>query len=488
MKRIKKGKLTCLRYWFLGIFLLSLATSSVLFFSSAIFGEEDQVLRQAPRNPEFLRYLEDQRLGKWWINYSEHGHPLGLIPLPFEIYYLEDQFTETIDNLPASYDLRNKNKLTAVRNQGGCGSCWAFATYGSLESWLLPSETWDFAEQHLIENHQFKSKPCKGGNIFMSSAYHARWSGPYKESDYPYEYAYAAKNVQKYVQNIYWIPPRKNSSDNTKIKKAVKEYGAVYVSMYWSDTCYNSDYKSYYNKNIEKGGHAVAIVGWDNNFSKHKFNSTPAGNGAFIVRNSWGTGFGDKGYFYVSYYDSYFGRDSFSGVFTAEPTTNYTNIYQYDPLGMVNCLGYTSSPKNTAWFANIFKANKNNPLRAVSFYALGTSNNYTIYIYTNVKSNQPRSGTLATTQKGKFKSPGYFTVPLKNKVNLKTKQKFSVVVKLTTKNWEAPIPIEERDPDYSPKAKAKAGQSFFSHFGATWVDAIYGWKAKTNVCLKAFAK
>ena len=59
----------------------------------------------------------------------------------------------------------------------------------------------------------------------------------------------------------------------------------------------------------------------------------PPGNGAFIVRNSWGTGWGDAGYFYVSYYDTNFGYGENAVFDDAEPTSNYNAIYQYDPLG-----------------------------------------------------------------------------------------------------------------------------------------------------------
>ena len=55
----------------------------------------------------------------------------------------------------------------------------------------------------------------------------------------------------------------------------------------------------------------MAIVGWDDNYSKTNFASAPAGNGAFIIRNNWGTAFGEDGYFYVSYYDLNIGTENF---------------------------------------------------------------------------------------------------------------------------------------------------------------------------------
>jgi len=487
MKFINKNKHSYLRYWFVGIMLLFLVTGALFFSSSAISEEGAQVGRLAPINKEFLRYLEDKKLGIIWSNYSDDGHPLGHLPSPIDISYPQDISAEKIEYLPSSYDLRNKGKLTKIRDQGDCGSCWAFATYGSLESYFLPGETCDFSEQHLIDNHGFDPGPCEGGNNDMSTAYLARWDGPRKESDFPYEYTYeGAKNVQKHVQNVIFIPTRKSSTDNNKIKNAVMDYGALYVSMYYSGSCYNLSNNSYYNPNIASGGHAVAVVGWNDNFSKNKFNTTPPGNGAFIVRNSWGKSYGENGYFYVSYYDKYFARRGFSAVFQADATTNYKTVYDYDPLGWTISLGFTSGKKDTSWFANIFKAKKKASLRAVSFYAGGTTNNYEIYVYTNVKSNKPRSGKLAVKIKGKKTLPGYYTIPLKKKVSLKKGKKFSVVVKLKTKKWNYPIPLEYKISGYSSKVKAKAGESFYSQKGSTWKDA--GTIYKANVCIKAFVK
>jgi C1A family cysteine protease len=486
----KKRKVSSVRILFLGFFLFSLSAGTIFLMSSGTFGEQQPMLKAAPLNPEFISYLKDREMGKPWIQYTASGHALGLLPAPLDLSQLQSlPVSDSIENLPASYDLRTKNKLTSVKDQGQCGSCWSFATYGSLESFLKPGAVWDFSEQNLIDHHGLDLKPCDGGHIWMSSAYLARWAGPVNETDDPYVYyPVVGLSPKKHVQDVIFLPVRKSSTDNTKIKNAVMTYGGVYVSMKWVESAYNSTNCAYYNAGTDQGGHAVTIVGWDDNFSKNKFNSTPSGNGAFIVKNSWGEAWGKDGFFYASYYDKYFGKQSNCAVFKGEPVTNYKTNYGYDDLGWVTSLGWS---KPTAWFANIFTASASGSLKAVSFYAgSDSSNSYEITIYTGVSANKPTSGKKATTKKGTITSSGYFTIPLSSLVPITKGQKFSVVVKLTTKNFNYPIPVEYPLSGYSSKAKAKAAQSFVSENGSTWYDIASPsvFKANTNVCVKAFTK
>ena len=171
----------------------------------------------------------------------------------------------------------------------------------------------------------------------MAMAYLTRWSGPVNESDDPYNASSTTSptnlNVQKHVQNAYVIPDRSNSTDNNNIKSALMSYGAIFTSMYMSDTYYNATDAAYYDNIATSGNHAVTIVGWDDSYSRYKFSRIPPGDGAFIVKNSWGSSWGDSGYFYVSYYDKNFGLNNV--IFTADPASNYGHIYQYDPLGWV---------------------------------------------------------------------------------------------------------------------------------------------------------
>jgi C1A family cysteine protease len=450
------------------------------------------MLKAAPLNPEFVSYLKEREMGIARMQFTASGHPLGLLPAPLDLSQLQSlpaiDSIDSIDNaLPATYDLRPKNKLTRVKDQGSCGSCWAFATYGSLESFLKPGATWDFSEQNLIDHHGFDWKPCDGGNNWLSTAYLARWLGPINETDDRYVYLPVdGLTPKKHVQNVIFLPKRSSSTDNSKIKSAVMKYGAVYVSMKWVDSCYKATNYAYYNKSKDEGGHGVTIVGWDDNFSKSKFGSTPSGNGAFIVRNSWGATWGKSGYFYVSYYDKYFGKQSDLSVFQGESATNYKKNYGYDDLGWTSSYGWGDTP--TAWFANIFTASANGSIKAVSFYAGSySSNTYDISIYTGVSANKPTSGKKAANKKGTITSAGYFTVPLSTFPAITNGKKFSVVVKLTTKGLNYPIPVEYHIAKFNSKATAKLGQSFYSDNGTTWRDLCAD-EANANVCLKAFTK
>ena len=259
------------------------------------------------------------------------------------------------DIYSATYDLRTYNKVSPVEDQGGCGSCWTFATFGSLESYLLPGLTTQFSENNLKNLADFTYACCAGGDAEMSTAYLARWgttmtdnsgsriyAGPVTSASDPYSDSSCTSpttsQIAMHVQNVYFLPLKQNAMDNNAIKSALMTYGGVYTAFYYADTYYNSAKAAYYDGSTTGGNHAVTIVGWDDNYAKTNFSTAPPENGAWIVKNSWGASWGNSGYFYVSYDDPNMGYQE-NAVFTAEPTTNYTTNYQYDPFGMENSIG-----------------------------------------------------------------------------------------------------------------------------------------------------
>jgi C1A family cysteine protease len=479
------------------IFIFGIFFTISLFSHQGLNDSDDALLSEAPMNPRFIKYLEDEEKGVYRVTQTSDGYPLGVIPNPIDFAYLNTIPTDILSDIDPvallkNYDLRKKKKLPPVRNQGSCGSCWAFTALAAVESALLPAQKTDLSENNLITKHGFRWGPCKGGNINIATAYFGRWAGPWLESDDPYVKYLSREddnNVVKHVQNVIFIPARKGPKDNKKIKNAIKKYGAVYTTMFYDqdNQFYHPTHHSYYNPSTEEGSHAVAIVGWIDNYSKNKFMEIPPGNGAFIARNSWGADWGDGGYFYVSYHDAFFARRSVcAAVKKPEAPTNYKELYEYDPSGCTSNLGWP--PANVAWFANIFTATSDSNLKAVSFYTSGMNNKYKIYIYTNVDANQPTSGTLARQKSGKIKNPGYYTIKFNN-VPVRQGERFSAVVSLETPGYEYPIPIEKPIKKYTKKVNAKNGQSFVSPNGVSWGDLTkYDAYKKTNVCLKVFTK
>ncbi len=446
-------------------------------------------MRLAPLNPAFIAYQQAQALHTTRTSAPVSQYSLGYIPSPADLPSVAAAtapITKSVTVFPPVFDLRTLGKLPPIRDQGLCGACWTYATYSSLESRLKVAETKDFSESHLVDTHGFDYPQCTGGNTKMAMAYLARWNGAVEETAYPAPIATSnvVKPVVKHLQSVDFIS-RAGALDNDAVKAMLMAQGAVSASHFWDPAYYNTTTKAFYNGVNTTTNHGVAIVGWDDNFPRSRFATQPSGDGAFIVRNSWGTVFGEAGYFYVSYYDTSLRIEGvFHGV---ESTTNYTRAYEYDPLGWTSAFGFGAGT-GIGWFANMFTADASNAsIRAVSFYTTAPNSSYEVYVYNNVLDNQPRSGTLlgvATT--GTIANAGYHTIHLNAPANVTPNGRFAVVVKLTTPNATYPIVMEKPVAGFSSAATAVAGQSFVGSNGTTWRD-MTSYYANTNVCLKAFA-
>ncbi len=446
-------------------------------------------LSQAPQNARFLENLNAIKQGRTLNLVTQDGHAFGLIASPLDLSHLKTQqgITSAIA-LPSSYDLRTTGKVTPVEDQGSCGDCWAFATYGSMESNLLPAETWDFSENNLKNLSGFDLGPCAGGNGYMATAYLARWAGPVNASDDPYQPTNVNSSppglpIQKHVRDVLIIPQRVNATDNAALKTAVMTYGGVQVDFYYADASYNSATASYYYSTAGTvPNHSVTLAGWNDNYSSTNFSTPPPGNGAFLIKNSWGTGWGQSGYFWISYYDATLAIQDVSFVYNGnESTAEYSRQYEYDPLGWVSSVGYSSA---TAWFANVFTAVATEQLQAVSFYAASSNSPYVIKVYTDVTAG-PTSGTLMEKVSGVLASAGYNSVTLTTPVALTDGMTFSVVVELTTPGYNFPVPFEEAVSDYSSAATGTPGQGYISADGTSWSD-ITAVQSTASICLKAF--
>lgn len=401
-------------------------------------------------------------------------------------------------SLPSSYSLVDLSRVTSVKDQGAYSTCWAFANMGAIESKLRPGQTWDFSEDNLVTRSGFgpfgTSAYDWGGWDLMAIAYLARWAGPVNEADDPYVSPTppTTNRVRKHVQGAIMIPGRTSSTDNDLIKQLVVANGALSVGMYWDDDAYNNmstGYACHYLPSTSGENHGVCIVGWDDSFAAANFagsvDGTPPGDGAFLVRNSWGSGWGNNGYFWVSYYDMSFARDqgldyggctSYSKV---SSTGNYRRQYSYDKLGATDRVGYGDT---RIWGANRFKAKATERISAVGFYALEAGTTW------QVRAGRTWS-TLKLRASGTASLPGYTTVKFNSPLTVYKGKAFIVAVRMVSPTEVYPFAIEAATYSWQGGAAAGAGQSYVRHGDSgSWTDitSVSGFE-ETNVCIKAFA-
>ncbi|AKB18617.1 Cell surface protein [Methanosarcina sp. WWM596] len=408
-------------------------------------------------------------------------------------------FRASGSELPETYDLREEGQVTYVKDQGQTGSCWAFSSLESLESYILGTEGEyrDFSEnnmKNLVTKYYsdgFDLTVNDGGNAFMSMAYLARWSGPVNYSEDPFSetstYSPTGLPVQKHVQEVLILPGRTGPLDNEVIKEALMDYGAVYSTMYWSSFYYQKNNCTYICTDSSNANHAITIVGWNDSFDRNMFKQVPPGDGAFIIKNTWGEAWGEEGYFYISYYDTRLAYKE-NAVFTAAEKDNFDCIYQYDPLGWITSFGYPDSGYLTAWGGNVFSSRGNEKLEAIGFYTTDLDTAYEIYVYknpTNGPLNQERN--FVVKENGTCSLPGYHTHLLNSPVNLTSGEKFSVVIKFSNPFFLYPLAIEQPFFGYSSKAQANSGESYLSSDGVNWKDLTSeAGCSEANLCIKAF--
>lgn len=410
---------------------------------------------------------------------------------------------------PTRYDLRDEGRVTAVRNQGKFPTCWAFATYGSLESAILSARpddaTWgaadiDFSEKHLVDNHGYDYSVEMGGSMLMSMAYLLRWGGPASEASVPYPAAdvteWTVGDAQPaprlHVQQVRWIPGKAAYAENDEIKANVMELGGVYVTFYMATKSGDANWARYWNASkaayyctVSKGvNHGVTIIGWDDTYPRSNFATMPPGDGAYLVKNSWGSDWGAQGYFWVSYYDRNFAISTMAVFNGAESKGNYATKYEYDELGYTGSHS-GNSYSGSAWAANVFTATNDDQIAAVGFYALAPNTRYTVRVKKGLTGANPATGVTAATKEGTFTYAGFYTVPLEDVVAVAAGERFSVETCLYSPGLKAPLAYEGRVPGATSRATAEAEQSWYSSKGTSWTD-LSKKVSGANFCIKAY--
>lgn len=434
--------------------------------------------------------------------------------------------------VPSAY-MNKLSELTirypGVRDQGKYDTCWAFSAIGLAEFDLIADnqtadKSIDLSELQLtyftynnvedplggtfgdslnIMNH--KNYLTMGGNLDFASRTLLQWEGVTDENRVPYALApttttlaksYAFDQDVAHLQNVYIINIHKNA---TQVKREIMQHGSAGLGLYMDGTANyvgsavyaetGENVATYYCPTSSvASNHAVNIVGWDDNFPASSFKNKPAGDGAWLCRNSWSdkTENNINSYFWLSYYDK--SIEDAAWIFDFESADNYDYNYQYDGGADVGkLLGISTS-------ANIFRAKKadNELVKAVSIsLSKDASVPYTISVYTNLTNlHNPKSGVLAAKVSGTTTYAGTHTIRLDKAVSVPKGTYYAVVVNLQKSGAGLDMEYAVSDSSLTSRVYCDYNQSFLYRYGS-WEDVAdvstsYGGRIG-NICIKAYA-
>lgn len=360
--------------------------------------------------------------------------------------------------IPARYNSNEKGYITPVRSQSPYATCWTHGNMGACEASMVRNRvpvgdtgmaattSLNLSEYHIAWFSATNSYDALGmtngdsttplinyldgaGNDVVACYTLMRWEGLASESTSALAYSkvsssgidpkYAYDYDVAHVQDVIFIPV----SNRDEVKQAIMACGGGTFNYYHDTGSCNMTTGSYCYTGTEAANHDVLVVGWDDNYSRNNFKHVPEGDGAWIVKGSWGARYGEDGYFFISYYDTTSSAGSCM-FYQVEAVDNYDYNYQYD--GTPNATNL--SKKAGVSVCNVFTANGNETLRAVSAASATPGISYNVKIYKGVSSTtNPAGGVLAAEQNGTFAYKGYHTVELNTPVALNKGERFSVV-------------------------------------------------------------
>lgn len=419
---------------------------------------------------------------------------------------------------PISLDLRNiggGSLVSSVKSQSG-GTCWTHATAAAVESNLIKSSEWlsqgesgepNIAEYHLDWwngfNKHFNADTApekngltvhQGGDFLVAAAYLAR-GGAVRDVD-GQSYSRAPSEAQSsyhyyYPRHIEWLASDDRVDARERIKTALTNHGVVATALTWSSKFYNSGAGTFYQpaSSGSQPNHAVAIAGWDDN--KRTQASKP---GAWLIKNSWGSGWGKNGYFWISYEDKITANHPEMGAVSFRDVERfaYNRIYYHDYHG------WRGTKKDVLQAFNAFAARgpsdnsasgsaNREYLKAVSFYTTEHDSDYTIRVYKGF-SDGALSDEVASAS-GREDNKGFHTIDLPDEIGLDVGEMFYVSVELSKgghaydKTSNVPVLLCGNQTKTIVKSKASPGQSYYLN-GDRWVDLTTD-DATANFAIKA---
>lgn len=409
---------------------------------------------------------------------------------------------------PQKYDARQDNLITSVKSQGSYSICWAYSAASLIETAMIKKnlasvDSIDISEAHLaffrynteptpiggLDSDQivYNQELLDGGSVSHLVNVVSAWAGVVNSNldvgqvttinrDDAYH------NQATLVTTVGEILTMVGGSGMTKavqnMKDAITTYGSIALS--YNNLYCDNELNSQYTQINAKQNHAITIVGWDDTFSNFG-SATPPTPGAWLVKNSHGTDFGEEGYFWLSYHDKTIGPRAFYCDVTDK--NQYDNNYQYDQASMEND-AVIYSIGSVIQAANVYTTQKNREeLKAVQIGMNYDGMSYKIEVYKNPSDTNPASGTKVSEVTGGPLPMGRHTIELKDTVVLNKDEKFSIVVTHSMGDPSSSSCIV-----YEEDGKSLSGESFYNKTGNSeqWTDMHE--EKKGNIRIKAFTK
>lgn len=464
MKKIKKI-----------IAIIIIINTIILALNQMVFAvSNNDILRKEEYSEEYLK----------WLELPEEERKNTLEPRMYKI----DSSNVTVGysnplrralvaeaNLESEYRLDNQNNEIniEIKDQRPGEYCWSYAALSSLETNLKKTgkASHNYSEKHMAyscstDYSDYNRDGNSGGNWQIAEEYLTNGQGAVIEGEggkiaksdgsgdtktlTVEDKAYFGSNNKadtRVYDTIYF--PDYNESNNSsdiikKVKTHIKTYGAVYATIndgYLDKTGTETinGKNVYCNDGLVSENHAVSIIGWNDNYDKSNFKIQPNNNGAWIVRNSWGTGAGENGYIYVSYEDKLISKN-LNGIIKADTELKYDYIYQNSEVFPNSMLKYSNIGK--LYLCNIF--DKKDNMKDITAISLTALQKCTCKVYikeiedeinlTKVQNDDMYSmeltdiGDVLST---KTIEPGYHTIELENTRSIST-DKFAVIISIET--------------------------------------------------------
>lgn len=417
-------------------FALILIFNTVFVFSQ---GKKNQI------NPEFLQAL------------SESGsEDFGAIPFSVKLGYGAYE-NKSVDDFPETFDLRDLGVLPPVKSQSS-GGCWAYSSMSTVESRMLVlgQGLYDLSDNNLKYCHGFFDSRSTNGNAWMTTAYFARQSGPLLEEQDPYPGGTSQPGVDCPVNEppaFFIRDSRYPPGDMATIKQLVMDVGSVWSLIYYNSNYFNDADDTYFYGGSHVVNHVFNVVGWDDN------KVTAGGTGAWICQNTYGPGWGDGGFVYVSYNDSQF--LIYNAYFpTFEPYNQDSRVLFYDELGNYTSYGFDSEEGYALVKYPIFE---NLFINQIGTYAMAYGTQIEIEIFGSFdESTGELSNSLGVVSSQTTDHPGYYTFNVDNAFPVYAGDDIYLKVKYITPSYDWPIPIELFIDTYSDP---------YIESGVSWISA-----------------